>query len=107
MNDLNTYLGMDAAEKIVAGFIGGAVYAFYDHKTHPIVIAGSLVTGTAVATFLGDGVVKLLGSYVGAGGSYFIAGVCGTVIIPGIVNASKAWISRWKPPEPPQFGERP
>jgi hypothetical protein len=49
----------------------------------------------------------LLGSYVGAGGSYFIAGVCGTVLIPGIVNAAKAYIARWNPPEPPPLGEQP
>jgi hypothetical protein len=107
MNELSDATGiMDVTLKLVAGFFGGAVYAFYDKKTHPLVIAGSIGTGTAVATFLGDFAVRVLGSYVGTGGSYFVAGVCGTVIVPGVIGLVRAWMERLKPPGFPKTGDR-
>lgn len=107
MNDLSDVSGvMDVTMKLVAGFVGGSVYAFYDRKTHPLVIAGSIGTGTAVATFLGDFSVKVLGTYLGTGGSYFVAGVCGTVMVPGVIGLARAWIDRLKPPGFPKLGDR-
>lgn len=108
MNALDVAIGIsDVSLKLVCGFCGGAVFAFYDKKTHPLVVAGSIGTGTAVATFLGDFAVRVVGSYLGTGGSYFVAGVCGTVVIPGMIGLANAWMDRLKPPGFPRLGDGP
>ena len=83
--------------KMACGFCGGVVYAFWDKQTHPFIIAGSLVTGTFMANFLGDAANSIVGNYVGKGGSYFVAGLCGMVIVPAILSAAKKWTSSWSP----------
>jgi len=75
-----------SAQRMIAGFAGGVVHVFVFRQTMPIVVIGSIVSGTLTANYLGAVVARYVGSWIGDGGSAFIVGLSAMALCQGIVS---------------------
>jgi predicted MFS family arabinose efflux permease len=92
MNEASILLYDVIALKIVCGFFGGASYAVLDRQSSAKVIVASMFVGVMTAVFFGEAANNAVGKWVGwEGTSYYVAGLCGMVILPAVLAASKKW----------------